>query len=221
MVVVAVVSDATQASALIGRWANGQDRADANQGRRAPASLLARAALRALLAQHTGRIDWQIVRARLGKPFVVTPSGALGPAVSLSHTGSTVAVAMAESGFLGLDIEQYRSRDFVALAAQAFGPTEQLEVANGGADAFYRIWTLREALAKATGDGLALAANGRDLVAESASGRIKHAGRIWHVAHARIAQSCSLAVAHSGAPEEPWTALRWTTLGAPALEALG
>jgi 4'-phosphopantetheinyl transferase len=216
LVIVAVVSDPAQASALISDWANSQDRADARRGRGARSSLLARAALRALLAQHTGRFDWQIVRTPLGKPFVVTPSGTPGPAVSLSHSGTTVAVAMAESGSLGLDIEQHRARDYVALAAQAFGPAEQSEVAVSGADAFYRVWTLREAVAKATGEGLALAADGRDLVAGNAAGWIEHAGRIWRVAHVRIEPACSLAVAHEATSGEAWAGLRWSDIGTPA-----
>jgi 4'-phosphopantetheinyl transferase len=216
IVVIAVVSDATTARTLIARWASDQDRADTMPGHRAASSLLARAALRALLAQHTSLADWRIVRNRLGKPFVVAPSGgALGPAVSLSHTGGTVAVAMAQAGALGIDIEGHRPRDFPALAAQAFGPVEQEEVAMSGGDGFYRIWTLREAMAKATGEGLALAVNGRDLVEGGVSGsvqRTQRGGRVWHLAHVQIAPDCSVAVAHAGAAEWPWV-LRWSDLG--------
>jgi 4'-phosphopantetheinyl transferase len=216
--VVAVVSDPIIASALIGSWSDLQDRADVAPSRRAECSLLARAALRALLARNTGRMDWVVVRTPLGKPFVLTQAGSPGPAVSISHSGATVAVAMANCGALGIDIEQHRTRDFTALAAQAFGPDEQAEVAIHGKDAFYRIWTLREAIAKATGDGLALAANGRDLVAGGLAGPyhvIEHGGRSWQLAHVRIEPACSLAVAHVDAPEGPW-ALRWCDLGLTA-----
>ncbi len=218
MVVVAVVSDPAVASALVARWASCQDRVDAGRGRGAEASLLARAALHALLAQHTGRADWRIVRTPQGKPFVVDPSGAIGPAVSVSHTGAVVAVAVTAVGALGVDVERHRNRNFAALAAQAFGPAEQAQVAVAGADAFYRIWTLREAVAKATGEGLALAANGRDLVEGSASGRIEYGGRVWHAAHVRVEPACSLAVAHADAPEGAW-ALRWAELGAADIQS--
>jgi 4'-phosphopantetheinyl transferase len=133
-----------------------------------------------------------------------------------------VAVAIAPAGALGIDIERHRTRDFAALAARAFGPAERAEVAASGADAFYRIWTLREAVAKATGEGLALAANGRDLVEGGASEpyrRTEHGGRVWHLAHVRIAPDCSLAVAHADAAEGPW-ALRWSDLGATAVGSL-
>lgn len=183
--------------------------------RHGAAALLARAALRALLAQETGRPDWQILRTPHGKPFVVAASGAPGPAVSLAHTRGMVAVAVAQDGDLGIDIERHRPRDFAALAAQAFGVREQAEVAAGGPDAFYRIWTLREAVAKATGEGLALAANGRDLVACGAPGSwhcTDHGGRTWHLAYVRVAPDCSLAVAHADTAEQPWT-LRWSEPG--------
>ena len=216
IVVIAIVSDDIAAPALIARWASTQDHAEIRPGRNAAPSLLARAALRALLARHTGRSDWQIVRNALGKPFAIAPTGAPGPAISLSHTAAMAAVALADIGALGIDIERHRPRDFAALAAQAFGPAEQAAVAASGAEAFYRIWTLREAVAKATGEGLALAANGRDLVQGGACEpyrRIAHAGRAWHLAHVPIAPDCSLAVAHADAPDAVW-ALRWSELGA-------
>jgi 4'-phosphopantetheinyl transferase len=200
---------------LIDRWASADDRADIAPGRRAGSSLLARAALRALLAKNTGRTDWQIVRSPLGKPFVVTPSGSPGPAISLSHAGATVAVAMAEVGALGIDIEQHRPRDFAAIAAQAFGSAERAEVAASGTAAFYRIWTLREAMAKATGEGLGLAANGCDLVAGHADDsyrRTECEGRVWRLAHVRLQPACSLAVAHADATYGAW-APRWDDLG--------
>ena len=203
---------------MIDRWTSRQDRAEAAPGHKARSSLLARAASRALLARHTGRADWRIERDSLGKPFVLSPTGAPGPAVSLSHTGETVAVAVAGAGALGVDIERHRRRDFAALAAQAFGVEEQAEVAREGADAFYRIWTLREAMAKATGEGLSLAANGRDLVAGGGSEsyrRIEAEGRVWHLAWARPDPALSVAVAHADAGGEEWVPT-WNDLGEPA-----
>jgi len=192
---------------LITRWATASDHCEIGSGRRAPSSLLARAALRALLARHTDQVDWRIIRTQQGKPFLISPSGAAGPSVSVSHTGETVAVAMAREGSIGIDIERHRPRDFNALAAQAFGPTEQAEVAVHGEDAFFRIWTLREAIAKATGEGLALAANGRDLVYPRGSDphrRVDCAGRTWDLTYLQIRGEYSLAAARTGAVTETW-----------------
>lgn len=207
--------DGQSTSEFVARWASEQDRADTRHRRNGAEALLARAGLRAMLARQTGRTDWQFRRSALGKPFVVSPTGAAGPPFSLSHTLGVVALAMAEDGALGIDVERHRPRDFTALAAQALGVGEQAQVAAGGADAFYRIWTLREAIAKATGEGLALAGNGRDLLAAGTPGappRTGHAGRVWHLEHRRIAPDCSLAVAHADTAEDPWI-LRWLTLG--------
>jgi phosphopantetheinyl transferase len=125
----------------------------------------------------------------------------------MSHSEGIVAVAAAQSGQLGIDVERHRPRDFVALAAHAFGPREQLEVASSGADGFYRIWTSREALAKSTGEGLVLAANGHDLVrgdTGGAFGRAEHAGQTWHLTQFRPEPTCSLAVAHAGITDAFW-----------------
>ena len=51
---------------------------------------------------------------------------------------------------IGVDIERLKpGRPFADLARMAFGPMENAEVARSGEPAFYRIWTAREALAKA------------------------------------------------------------------------
>lgn len=208
---VAVVADRRLARSLIARWAADGDCTTTVWGKGSP---LARAALRALLAQHTGRADWRVVRDPLGKPFVVTPSGEPGPAVSLSHTDGVVAVALAESGSIGIDVERHRQRDFSALAAQAFGPLEQARVAVGGEAAFYRIWTLREAMAKATSEGLARVLAGDDLTEDvtSHSSATLRLGRFWHLVHLRPERGCSLSVAHAGAAERPWMP-HWSDIG--------
>jgi len=84
-----------------------------------------------------------------GKP--VLPDG---PGFSLSHAGELVGVAVRVDGPVGLDVEQVRHvADLDALAEHVRSPAER---ARGGLDpaAFFRTWTRKEALVKATGDGL-------------------------------------------------------------------
>jgi 4'-phosphopantetheinyl transferase len=77
-----------------------------------------------------------------GKP--VLPGG---PAFSLTHAGDVVGVAVSPLGPVGLDVEQARPMaDLAALARHIGAPAE-----TGG---FFRAWTRKEALLKATGEGL-------------------------------------------------------------------
>ena len=120
--------------------------------------------MRALLYNVTGRDDWVLVPGPRGKPLAALADGTPGPHISLSHTPGLVAGAVAPAAPVGIDVERHRLRDFAALAAYAFGPRERAFVAAGGMAAFYKIWTLREAMAKATGEGLSAAADGRDRI---------------------------------------------------------
>jgi phosphopantetheinyl transferase len=104
--------------------------------------------------------------------------------VSLAHSGAMVACATASDGAIGIDVERMDSgRPLLALARAAFGPAETAEVRSGGIAAFYRIWTLREALAKASGNGFELLVNRKDLVAGlAAAGRRRIGEREWDLA---------------------------------------
>jgi 4'-phosphopantetheinyl transferase len=193
---IACIRDA-MAAALVPRWATRADRSHAAVRRRPEASLHALAALRALLFATTRRADWVVARAASGKPSVMTADGRDGPSISLSHTHGCVAVAVAWSVEIGIDVECHRPRDFAALADQAFGPEEQREVVAGGLGAFYRIWTLREAMAKATGDGLALVLNRHDL-ADGVTGHRAVKRDRWALLHLRPEPGYSLGLAWFG-----------------------
>jgi phosphopantetheinyl transferase len=174
---------------LIETWATFEDRRHA--GTR-PASLAARALLRRLLADVWGPGDWEIEADPQGKPWLRSPDGDRGPSISLSHSGAWVAVATVASGRLGIDIETHRPRKFDKLAAYAFGPQEGALVAAGGEAAFYRIWVLREARAKATGVGISEAASCRDqVVGDGDAWR----DQSWHFAFRRLAPDLSFGLA--------------------------
>jgi 4'-phosphopantetheinyl transferase len=82
-----------------------------------------------------------------GKP--VLPGG---PGFSLTHAGDLVGVAVHPGGDVGLDVEQVRALgDLPAMAAHVCSPQESA----ADADAFFRLWTRKEALLKAVGTGLA------------------------------------------------------------------
>lgn len=101
---------------------------------------------------------WRFVRDAAGKPSI---SGAAFPALafSLSHTRSLVACAVARRGALGLDVEEIVSFEpSAALLATCCTPEEivrlQAEPPGRRAVEFTRLWTLKEAAAKALGTSL-------------------------------------------------------------------
>jgi 4'-phosphopantetheinyl transferase len=177
-------------------------------------SRLGRTCLRALLFCITGKAGWIFRTDPQGKPFVLSACGTAGPHISLSHTHGMIAVALSPTHPLGVDVEYHRHRDFAALAAYAFGPDEQHYVAQGGAPAFYKIWTLREAIAKATGEGLPSAADGRSrIAAPQRDGAWSEAA--WNLFYTRPDAEHSLALATRG--QADWNDGKITVLPAASL----
>ena len=85
--------------------------------------------------------------AQHGKP--VLPGG---PGFSLTHAGDLVGVAVHPGGEVGLDVERVRELgDLPGMLAHVCSPQESA----ADADAFFTLWTRKEALLKAVGTGLA------------------------------------------------------------------
>ncbi|MDJ0630923.1 MAG: 4'-phosphopantetheinyl transferase superfamily protein [Rhodobacter sp.] len=88
------------------------------------------------------------------------PRLAVGPAFNLSHSGDHGAVALAETGRVGLDIEarDRRITDRAALAERCFSDPERaaIDAAPDPLHRFLSFWTAKEARMKLTGEGLAL-----------------------------------------------------------------
>jgi hypothetical protein len=134
---------------------------------RARAARLARALLSSMLADiwDLPPHEVQICAEQSGRPYLAAKSSDRLPFISLSHSRGWVACAATEVGPVGIDIERHRpGRDHSGISSVAFGPRERARVTGADVGAFYRIWTLREAIAKARGQGLVLATDGRDRV---------------------------------------------------------
>ena len=176
-------------------WTGQADRIAAG-GR--PASLLARALIHSLAAKSGTTSRFRIEKYADGKPHLVASCGKAGPSISMTHCASVVAAALSEEGALGIDIERHRPRDICALAAAAFGPEECAAVSRRGHGEFYRVWTLREAFAKATGRGLAQVLDRTDRFHAAPSGEswtTELDGSTWHFTTRLIERDFSLAVA--------------------------
>ena len=104
--------------------------------------------------------QWQFDKTAAGKPLLIG-NGAGRASFSLSHTRGMVACAVTSSAAVGVDVECVdREVDPGAIAARFFAPSEtaQIMTLEGEArrDRFFDLWTLKEALVKALGLGMAV-----------------------------------------------------------------
>ena len=82
---------------------------------------------------------------------VIRDNEALPLTLSLSHSKGYVLIALSQSKIkLGVDIEKIKmTREYSKLASECFHLTEFNCINQHGLSAFYRFWTLKEALTKA------------------------------------------------------------------------
>jgi 4'-phosphopantetheinyl transferase len=163
--------------------------------------------------------EWRFSKLRSGLPIARHQGGKPAPAISMSHSGAWVAYAATFAGEIGIDIEQVRhSRNHLGIAEHAFGVNERAAVSSSVPARFYAIWTLREAIAKANGAGLEMAADGRDRVQDGPYNSSKWAtleNADWWLMHTMPAPDVSLSAAFRPAdgqlPEE--MLLHWWPVG--------
>jgi len=118
-------------------------------------SIVARAATRRFLGRYLGSDPSSLVidEEEFGKPVL------RGRAIEFnaSHSGDLVAFACATETAVGIDVERRRElTDTLALARRYFSAEELaiVERAIDRGDAFFAIWTAKEAIVKASGKGI-------------------------------------------------------------------
>ena len=133
-------------------------------------SLWSQYILRRLLSERTRRSAGSLVfgKGPYGKPYLVNTQG---PHFNLSHAGPMVAIAIAEDD-VGVDIECVKHIPLEEEILRMHFAAAELAwyLAHSEAErpcAFYRLWTRKEALAKATGLGLSMPLNSSVLTAPS------------------------------------------------------
>lgn len=112
-----------------------------------------------------------------GKPFVPNSDWHF----SLSHSGDYMLCAFTRHLQLGVDVEQMRLMpDYAAIAERYFADEERRQLRELPEEhrrqGFFRIWTLKEAYLKATGEGLSFPLSGFD-VSLNPVGLLRVAGR--------------------------------------------
>ena len=205
-----------ESDAVIAKWGRRDGESDfarLQPRRRKRRSFMARCLLRGTLENLTGASgsEWSFTTDINGKPFAIHPSGIPAPAVSISHSDTIVVAAATVMNAIGIDVERHRfDRPLADMARIAFGPKEQIEALEAPG-AFYKIWTLREAMAKATGAGLTQVTDGKDKVHGAppfGAWETGDAPHRWRLAHVEAAPGYSLAIALNGGTSE--SSLHWS-----------
>lgn len=171
--------------------------------------LAARALLRLMLERHAACAaeSWLITHDPQGKPVVRRQDDGPLINVSIAHSHAVAACAISDQGDIGIDVEYLgRTRAIHEIAASAFGERERRLVTAGGPAAFYRIWTLREALAKALGRGLPMVVDQTDYfdTAPTASDCRSHLlGRMAQASYRQISDHYGMAVVFLPRVQDP------------------
>ncbi|MCD9120751.1 4'-phosphopantetheinyl transferase superfamily protein [Cupriavidus sp. UGS-1] len=201
-----------------------------------------RGALRRLLGAYLDLAPWELpLQAGLqGKP-ILPPAIHDAPRFNVSHSGRIGLIAIATDpaiAAVGVDVEQCRPVEPLALAASAFSPDEQTMLHGCHPalrlDRFYALWTAREALTKAAGTGIADARWQQVALQGSGDGCWRPRGPSeklptslgsWHPAEASLVVSLPCPVSCADLPYRAAVALLARPLSAPlsrhAVEGLG
>ena len=149
-----------------GQWLAGEERERARRflvARPRREFALCRAALRVLLCRRLGCANRVLtfVAAEHGKPFALVQGARAAVSFSVSHSGAHGLIAVGGGGCVGVDVEERTGRhDVDGVLRTAFAAEEQAELAAASGpqklQLFFRLWTMKEALIKALGTGLAL-----------------------------------------------------------------
>lgn len=179
-------------------WLDAAERSRSDRFQHAPARghfVLCRAALRALLCEHLccGNEQLSFRTADGGKPFALVDGRPVRVAFNVSHSGQHGLIALAPTGRVGVDVEEYlQHRKLDELIEAVFGPNERAELAATSGDVrlrlFFRLWTLKEAVTKALGTGLSLDVSEFEIPAAIRTGATEGVLRIpqapdvqWHL----------------------------------------
>jgi phosphopantetheinyl transferase len=150
-------------SAALRRWGRPDDASAVRRDDRR----LARALVRAILCTLTGTSPWRWTfrHDAHGRPVALDVCGRRSPFLSIAHSHGWLACIVSFCHPAGVDIETFRpGRSWREIAQLAFGPAERAYALQHGPDTFLRLWTAREALAKATNKGFALVVDRADRV---------------------------------------------------------
>ncbi len=157
---------------------------------------VSRATLRAILGRYveSAPSDLQFEHADFGKPYLAGESSH-NIFFNLSHSDNVALVAVTATAPVGIDVERVRAiPDWNRVANRFFSSSEN--AALSGVDqqhrerAFYNCWTRKEAIIKATGEGLSACLDAFDVTLEPGEPaavlhdrRSVNNGQTWRLQH--------------------------------------
>ncbi len=170
-----------------------------------------RVLLHNLLSQHFAEpaSGWRIAQNDSGRPALVP--GAPGVRYNISHSTGVVAVAISREREIGLDVESVEHPvDLLDIARSRFSfvEVELLESLSKQSqrDAFFTLWTLKEAYAKARGTGLPLSLSDFAFTLDPPvicfSAELAEDPHAWFFMHDHLSPTLQLAVAARRLPNE-------------------
>lgn len=167
----------------------------------ASSNTFSRAMLRGVLSMYLGYEpgDMAFTQGANGKPQLKRdPAGTIR--FNVSHSGGTAVVAVVYDREVGVDIEAIRNdTSLLADVVSFFSPAEVsfLEAFPGESKAgeFYRLWSRKEAILKATGEGIGSLSPGLDVLRGDA---IFRGGALWQIYDMAIFPGYASALAVEG-----------------------
>jgi 4'-phosphopantetheinyl transferase len=161
----------------------------------------ARGILREVLGRATGRAPAEIAfrYGAHGKPQIE------GPRFNISHSGGLALIALGQAE-VGVDVELPRRRRTDDIARRFFSPGEKERLFalddEPRYEAFFRLWTCKEAFLKATGEGLSRSLRSYEVDLPAArllwATGIPDAGQRWSVHPLETGTSCRAALVAEG-----------------------
>ncbi len=122
---------------------------------------LCRAALRAILSSQLDSPNHHLSfdTTPYGKPYVLKDDAPASLRFNVSHSVNHGLIALSRDSEVGVDVEERLARRHLeGLIATVMGPDEKVKLlgltGKRRLHLFYRIWTMKEALAKGSGTGL-------------------------------------------------------------------
>lgn len=171
-------------------------------------SLAGRVMLRKLLSLYTGLPASSLIFATqaFGKPFIAGPPAGASISFNVSYSNDSIVCVVGRYAKIGIDIEDSApDLDFTSIARQFFSPEEQSWIndhaRNDRKQAFYAIWTLKEAYVKATGKGLSRPLDAYTLIPRADGVHFRDvpteidSSRKWSFFHRRTGYGCALSLA--------------------------